>query len=196
MSPPLNRHEMGLPPEVDLSATTVPEQLEGYSVRATRLAFAGASALRSEIWVGGAHAVHGSAVGSEEVRDAWILDVAGDLPAALVERAARHVPKVFQDIEAVPHDYARLVAIVGALARSLEGGLAPTEHAGRALPVLPAEPPARLYVMCKQGLNRSALAAGLLLRALGVEGAEAVRLVRAQRPGALSNVTFERLLLE
>lgn len=196
MTPPLNRHEMGLPPEVDLSASTVPEQLEGYSVRATRLVFAGASALRSEIWVGGAHAVHGSVVGSQEVRDAWILDVAGDLPPALLERAARHVPKVFPDTEAVPHDYGRLVAIVEALARSLEGRQAQTEHAGRALPALPAEPPARLYVMCKQGLNRSALAAGLLLRALGVEGGEAVRLVRAQRPGALSNLTFERLILE
>ena len=49
--------------------------------------------------------------------------------------------------------------------------------------------------MCKQGLNRSALAAGLLLRAFGLDGAEAVRLVRARPPGALSNVTFEQLIL-
>ncbi len=199
MAPPLNRHEMGLPPEPDLSASTLPEQVEGYSVRASHLAFDGASAvatgLRTEIWVGGAHAAHGSTVGTAEVRDAWILDLAGDLPSALVAHSRRHVPKVFQDIEAVPQDYGRLLAIVDALARSIEGAPAPTEHEGRALPALPAEPPPRLYVMCKQGLNRSALAAGLLLRAFGVEGPQAVRLVRELRPGALSNVTFEELLL-
>ncbi len=113
----------------------------------------------------------------------------------MAAHSRRHVPKVFQDIEAVPQDYGRLLAIVDALARSIEGAPAPTEHEGRALPALPAEPPPRLYVMCKQGLNRSALAAGLLLRAFGVEGPQAVRLVRELRPGALSNVTFEELLL-
>jgi hypothetical protein len=195
MAPPMNRHDFGLPPEVDLNASTLPEQLEGYSVRATRLTLVRARPLATEIWVGGAHAAHGSLVGSREVRAAWILDLAGDLPPGLVEGAARHVPKVFQDIEAVPHDYDRLRAIIEMLARSLEGEPAPTEHAGRPLPVLPLEAPERLYVMCKQGLNRSALAAGLLLRALGVEGAAAVRLVREQRPGALSNVVFEQLIL-
>ena len=195
MTPPPNRNEMRLPPEVDLSAVTPPERLEGHSVRATHLTFDGAAALSTEIWVGGAHTAHGAIVGTAEVRDAWILDLAGDLPSILVAEARRHVPKVIQDIEAVPHDYGRLQAIVEALARSLEGVPGPKEHAGRALPELPAEPPARLYVMCKQGLNRSALAAGLLLRAFGLDGAEAVRLLRAGRPGALSNVTFEQLIL-
>jgi protein-tyrosine phosphatase len=50
-------------------------------------------------------------------------------------------------------------------------------------------------VMCKQGLNRSALMAGLILRELGASPAEVVEAIRAARPGALTNQTFVRLLL-
>jgi protein-tyrosine phosphatase len=45
-------------------------------------------------------------------------------------------------------------------------------------------------------MNRSGLVAGLLLRGFGVDHEQAVRLIRAARPGALSNETFVRLLAE
>jgi protein-tyrosine phosphatase len=44
-------------------------------------------------------------------------------------------------------------------------------------------------------MNRSGLVAGLLLRELGIEGAEAVERIRAARPGALSNLHFREMLL-
>jgi protein-tyrosine phosphatase len=48
--------------------------------------------------------------------------------------------------------------------------------------------------MCKQGLNRRGLVLGRVLRALGLSGEEAIRTLRAQRPGALANLAFEQLL--
>jgi hypothetical protein len=59
----------------------------------------------------------------------------------------------------------------------------------------PADPPARVYVMCQQGMNRSGLLAGLILRALGVD-AEAALAAVATRPGALTNQTYARLVRE
>jgi protein-tyrosine phosphatase len=48
---------------------------------------------------------------------------------------------------------------------------------------------------CGMGLNRSALVAGLILMELGMRGEEAVRLLRARRPGALYNERFAEYLL-
>ena len=43
-------------------------------------------------------------------------------------------------------------------------------------------------------MNRSGLVAGMLLRALGFESVAAIELIRRHRPGALSNLTFVRLV--
>jgi len=48
----------------------------------------------------------------------------------------------------------------------------------------------RVLSHCGMGFNRSALVAGLVLRRLGVPGPEAVRRLRACRPGALFNPVF------
>ena len=60
----------------------------------------------------------------------------------------------------------------------------------------PAEPPPRLYVFCNQGMNRSGLMVGRILRALGLAGEEAFCCITMHRPGALSNLTFARLVRE
>ena len=48
----------------------------------------------------------------------------------------------------------------------------------------------RVLSHCGMGFNRSALVAGLILMRLGVSGPEAVRRLRACRPGALFNEVF------
>ena len=48
----------------------------------------------------------------------------------------------------------------------------------------------RVLSHCGMGFNRSALVAGLILLRLGVSGPEAVRRLRACRPGALFNEAF------
>jgi protein-tyrosine phosphatase len=48
---------------------------------------------------------------------------------------------------------------------------------------------------CGMGFNRSALMAGLILMYLGMEGSEAVALLRHKRPGALFNEVFADYLL-
>jgi protein-tyrosine phosphatase len=53
-----------------------------------------------------------------------------------------------------------------------------------------------VYSLCTHGMNRSGLVTGLFLRGLGVDAEEAVALIRAARPGALSNESFVRLLRE
>jgi protein-tyrosine phosphatase len=67
---------------------------------------------------------------------------------------------------------------------------------GDAAAAHPAEPPPRLYVFCNQGMNRSGLMIGLILRALGLAGEDALRAITCCRPGALTNRTFVRLLHE
>jgi len=48
----------------------------------------------------------------------------------------------------------------------------------------------RVLSHCGMGFNRSALIAGLILVRLGMSGPEAVKRLRARRPGALFNETF------
>ncbi len=48
----------------------------------------------------------------------------------------------------------------------------------------------KVLAHCGMGLNRSALVAGLILTYLGMNGADAVDLLRQKRPGALFNDTF------
>ena len=51
-----------------------------------------------------------------------------------------------------------------------------------------------VLVTCAAGKNRSGLIAGLALRKLGVDGKEAVKAIQKNRPGALSNPRFRKLV--
>jgi len=51
-----------------------------------------------------------------------------------------------------------------------------------------------ILVTCHVGKNRSGLAIGLTLRKFGMGGREAVELIKARRPGALSNELFCNLI--
>lgn len=156
--------------------------------RASRIVTPALEGLRTELWMGGANTHVGDLVLIEHLREAWLVDVAGDLPEAHRSAAALWLPRVFADMHAEPHNLARLRSLADSLAGALRGGPAEQwwEH--------PQEPPARLYVMCQQGLNRSGLVMGLLLRSLGVPGDEAVGAISAVRPGALNNAAFARLV--
>lgn len=52
----------------------------------------------------------------------------------------------------------------------------------------------RVLVTCHAGHNRSGLVAGLAMCAMGKDGADAVRTIRENRPGALYNSHFVKLL--
>jgi len=52
----------------------------------------------------------------------------------------------------------------------------------------------KLLAHCGMGFNRSALVAGLVLTYLGMNGADALALLREKRPGALFNETFAKYL--
>jgi len=52
----------------------------------------------------------------------------------------------------------------------------------------------RVLAHCGMGFNRSALVAGLVLTYLGINGADAVALLREKRPGALFNEDFAKYL--
>jgi len=151
---------------------------EDYEPRASRLLVPALQGLRTEVWMGGVHTALGEPVGSRDVRAAWVVDCAGEMPPALARDAGRHIPRVFADIEAVPGNLPRIRALVEELGAALHG----------------ADAPARVYVMCKQGLNRSGLVSALLLRALGTPSSVVLEVIRAARPGALNNVTFADLV--
>jgi protein-tyrosine phosphatase len=53
----------------------------------------------------------------------------------------------------------------------------------------------KLLSHCGLGFNRSALMAGLILRYLGLSGAESLDLLRRRRPGALYNQCYADYLL-
>jgi hypothetical protein len=132
------------------------------------------------IWMGGAHTALGIEVTAEAASRAVILDCAGDLPASLREAALRFQPCVFLDVEGRP-------AVLPRLLQLAETVLNACDRAGG---------PADVISLCTHGMNRSGLMTGLVLRALGYAGQDAVAMIRAARPGSLSNQSFARLLLE
>ena len=156
--------------------------------RASRIPIADA-AIDTELWMGGADSLHGDLIVPDDLRDAWVVDLAGDMPAAHRAACACWLPRVFVDVEQVPHSYERLVALATSVAACLTGA-----ERDDGWPH-PSEPPRRLYVMCQQGMNRSGLLAGLILRALGVPADEAIAALMT-RPGALTNQTYVRLIRE
>lgn len=157
--------------------------------RASRIPIPGRPDLATELWMGGADALYGDRLHPDDLREAWLIDLAGDIPAAHRDACAHWLPRVFADIDGLPPGYERLTRLAESIAACLTGADAHDgwEH--------PATPPARLYVMCQQGMNRSGLLSGLILRALGVPAGEALAAL-ASRPGALTNQTYARLVRE
>jgi len=151
---------------------------EDYEPRASLLEVPLLASLRTQLWMGGVHTTLGDPMVDLHVQQAWVVDCVGEMPSWLSSRAERYIPRVFSDIEEVPGNMARITALVEELAEAVSG----------------AQPPERVYLLCKQGMNRSGLVSALLLRELGVPSNEAVAVVRAARPGALNNVTFEQLV--
>ncbi len=141
--------------------------------------------------MGGADSAVGDAVRPNDLGGAWVVDCAGDLPEPHRRAAALWLPRTFLDVEEEPPVYHRIASLARSLARCLAGvreDCAGWEH--------PADPPARLYVICSQGLNRSGLVVGRILRELGLTGDEALALLARYRPGAVNNLTFARLVRE
>jgi hypothetical protein len=157
--------------------------------RASRIPIPGRADLTTEIWMGGAYATIGERVTVGDLSDAWLLDMAGLMPDSHRAACGHLLDHVFNDYEETPADYERLAALARSIGACLDGreGLPDWEH--------PQARPPRLYVMCSQGLNRSGLLVGLILRALGVSGNDALAAI-GTRPGSLTNQTFVRLVLE
>lgn len=157
--------------------------------RATRIDLGPALPLTTELWMGGADAATGTPIAPADLRGAWVIDCAGDMPEEHQAAAALWLFRVFQDIEEQPGMYARIESLavsVAACLTRLAGGSDRWEH--------PAEPPVRLYVICNQGFNRSGLVLGRILRRLGLTGDQSLRLLTGHRPGAMNNLTFARLV--
>jgi hypothetical protein len=132
------------------------------------------------ILMGGAHTAHGNEIRLEGLERAWVVDVAGEMPAAYRERSGRWFVRVFPDLDgdipALPRLRSLATEVVEAV-RAADGAA-----------------PERVYVMCHHGMNRSGLVAGLILRELGVSGDAAIARIAAARPGALSNRAFRAIL--
>jgi hypothetical protein len=162
--------------------------LHPHEPRAGRIVLPGRRELATELWMGGAHSAAGRRLRPHDLRGAWVVDCAGDMPAAYRAAAALWLDRVFPDVEEPPPSYARLDALARSLACCLLGRRDGDgwEH--------PAEPPRRLYVLCTQGLNRSGLVMGRILRGLGLSGEEALATLGRHRPGVLNNLTFARLV--
>ncbi len=131
--------------------------------------------------MGGAHSLAGEPLQVATLGDAWLVDCAGDLPRPYRLAAAEHIACVFSDLEVLTLPSRHILPVVDRLAETLAD---------------PASAPRALYVMCTHGMNRSGLITGLLLRRLGLPPAETVELIRRARPGALSNGSFLRFILQ
>ncbi|MDP2622533.1 MAG: hypothetical protein Q8Q29_01905 [Actinomycetota bacterium] len=142
--------------------------------------------LGTEVWVGGAESAVGELLTPNDMRGTWLVDCAGEIAREFTAAASESFMSVFADIDSVPSSFDRIAGLARELAVRLADGNG-DEAPG---------PPSRLYVMCSQGFNRSALVAGLILRELGAAPDEVLREIRRSRPGSLTNETFVRLLLE
>ncbi|HJM75936.1 MAG TPA: hypothetical protein QGI71_08795 [Dehalococcoidia bacterium] len=147
--------------------------------------------LTGELWVGGSYTLLGKPLDDDDLRESWLVDCAGELPPDYRARASGSIMRVFGDIDAVPTTYDRIELLAHQLALQLRGEV---RDRATAEDTLPAGTPERIYVLCKQGMNRSALLAGRVMRLLDVPAEQTVELLRAQRPGALSNQTFVDLI--
>ena len=139
--------------------------------------------LGTEVWVGGAESALGELLTPNDMRGTWLVDCAGEIAREFTAAASESFMSVFADVDSVPSSFDRIAG----LARELAVRLADGDGGGA---------PERLYVMCSQGFNRSALVAGLILRELGAAPDDVLREIRRCRPGSLTNETFVRLLLD
>jgi protein-tyrosine phosphatase len=108
-------------------------------------------------------------------RISCVIDLEGEVDHG-VPSVPGHILYVYFPIfdEDLP-DLARLDAVCSLGTRLLESGQKVLSH-------------------CGMGFNRSALVAGMILVRRGLSGREAVARIRARRPGALFNETFEAYL--
>jgi len=135
----------------------------------------------TELWMGGAHSLVGDLLTVETAPNSWIVDCAGDMDPVLRTAAGEWLACVFADHDGPLTASMRIETVVSQAVSVVRDGN------GRA--------PERIYVMCQHGMNRSGLVSGLIMRALGVDGREAVDRIRLARPGALSNDYFRNMLL-
>ncbi|MEX1104389.1 MAG: protein-tyrosine phosphatase family protein [Dehalococcoidia bacterium] len=158
-----------------------PDQVSGdrEPPRASLIAIAG-ELCGPALLMGGAHTPLGNDVRVEGIERAWLVDCAGEMPGIYRERAGRFFIRVFPDLDGEVAALPRLRTLAA------EISLAAKSQAEDA--------PERVYVMCHHGMNRSGLVAGLILRELGVSGADAVARILAARPGSLSNQTFRAIV--
>lgn len=159
--------------------------------RASRVVLPNGFATAAELWIGGAHTAFGDDLQIDSLRQAWLIDCANEFPARYREAASLSLFRVFTDTEEAPPNWARIDALASSLARCLLGESPEGESWDH-----PSLPPARVYVVCKQGLNRSGLVTARILRFLGLPADDAIAAVRSARPGALNNQAFERLVRE
>lgn len=132
------------------------------------------------ILMGGAHTPHGNAISLEGLERAWVVDLAGDMPATYRERSGRWFARVFPDLDGDVPALPRLRSLAAELTHEIRNGASADVD--------------RLYVMCQHGMNRSGLMAGLILRELGLSGEEALTRIVAARPGSLSNQAFRAII--
>ena len=141
--------------------------------------------LRANVWMGGAHSHVGTLITPVAASRGWFVDCAGDMPTLYREASRRWIQCVFADIDHRPPNLhyieQNVRELVMAALHPQHGGV----HAA----------PDDIYVLCQHGMNRSGLVAGLLLRALGMTGDEAVRRISARRVGSLSNLAFRDIVL-
>ena len=159
-----------------------------FEPRATRVPISHRDDIEVELWVGGADTALGEAIESHHLDGAWLIDCAGELPTHFRELATACFPRVFADLEVIPSSYERIASLAKDIAAHVQGAV-DEESALHG-----HDQPVRLFVMCSQGFNRSALMAGLILRGLGADPADIVAAIRLARPGALTNATFVELL--
>lgn len=147
--------------------------------RASLVAISG-ELCEAAILMGGAHTMHGNDVRLDGIERAWVVDLAGEMPAAYREAAGRWFVRVFPDLDGEIPMLTRLRGLAAEVARDLRYA------DGRG--------PERLLVMCHHGMNRSGLVTGLVLRELGLSGPEAVSRIVVARPGSLSNHAFRAII--
>jgi len=155
-----------------------------FEARASRIPITHRDDIDVEIWIGGSDTSIGDEIEVLHLDGAWIIDCAGEIPPEFRQAALAVYPRVFADIEVVPSNLDRITSLVREIASTIQ-----------APPGGGAVRPERVFVMCKQGFNRSALVAGLILRELGASPPDIIEAIQAARPGALTNQTFVRLLL-
>ena len=71
--------------------------------------------------MGGSDSLYGDLLAPDDLRDAWVIDLAGDLPPVHRAACALWLPRVFPDIEGVPHAFPRVSALAGSVAACLTG---------------------------------------------------------------------------